>query len=140
VTGFLKTTDGLGVFIEKNRTSSHSFGQSKCYIFSFRSTKPRFEQVCICGMFMRVWMVAICHGRMIRNSAHTTILPGSLSNLQHSHRVYLDMCTYTGVFIYMYIYVHTHICVCIRMNIWEYIYVYVFRYVYTYYICDYICM
>jgi len=36
---------------------------------------------CICGMCKRVCVDVICHGRMIRNSAQTTILSGSLSNL-----------------------------------------------------------
>jgi len=81
---------------------------------------------------MRVCEDVIRYGRMIRNSAQTTILLGSLSNLQPSHRMYLDMYTCTYVHIYLYTYVHTYICDCARMNILEYIYTQVFRYVYTY--------
>ena len=48
--------DGLGVFIEKNRTLSDSFGQSKCHVYSFRSTKPRFEQSCICRVLLPTYL------------------------------------------------------------------------------------
>jgi len=75
---FSRQLDGLGVFIEKNRTSSDSCGQSKCHVYSFRWTNPRFEHVCICGMRIRVCVDVICHGRMIRKSAQTNILSGSL--------------------------------------------------------------
>ena len=134
------------MYIEKNKTSSDSFRQSKCHMFSFRSTKPRLEHVCICGMCMCVCVDVICHGRMIRNSAQTTILSRSLSNLQYSHRVYLDMCKYIDVCIYLNIYVHSHICVCIRMNIWEYTCIHIFRYIrmniweytYVYILCSHV--
>ena len=45
-------------------------------LISLNQTK--FEHVCICGMCMRVRVDVIYHGRMIRNSAQTTILSGSL--------------------------------------------------------------
>jgi len=54
---FSRQLDGLGDFIKKNRTSSDSYGQSKCHVYSFRWTKPNSNMyvfvVCVC---VCVWM------------------------------------------------------------------------------------
>jgi len=54
---FSRQLDGLGVFIKRNRTSSDSYGQSKCHVYSFRWTKPNSNMcvfvVCVC---VCVWM------------------------------------------------------------------------------------
>ena len=64
----------------------------------------------------------ICYERMIRNLAQTTILSGSLSNLQHSHRIYLNMCTYTYVYTYLYICMFIHTSVFVYMGVHIYVY------------------
>ena len=126
------------MFIEKNKTSSNSFEQSKHHMYSFRSTKPRLEYVCICGIYV---CVCGCDLPQVYDHEFGTNYYSVRESCKfaNSDRMYLDMCTYTDVCIYLYIYVYTRTCVCIRMNIWEYIYVYIYRYVYTY-IHFYICM
>jgi len=145
---FSRQLDGLSVFLEKNRTSSNSFGQSKCQMYYFRSNKPRLGRVCICGMCMCVCVDVSFHGCMIRNSAQTSILSGSLSNLQHSHRMYMfrhvythicvclpiRICSYTHLCLYTYEYTGVHIYTCIEVcvHIYSLLYMYVTIHVYKY--------
>ena len=126
---FSRLQERFGIFIEKNRTSSDSdsFGQSECHMYSFLSTNPRLQRVCVC---MCMWLNVIRNGCSTSNSEQTVILSESLSNTQHFKHMYIEMCicTYVYVCIHTYIYVHTYICVCIRMYICGYIFVDVFVY------------
>jgi len=126
LTGFLKTTGWIGCVHWEEQDFIPLLWTIKVLhvLISLNQTKI--------GAGMYLWYVYACVCGCNLPWAYdqelgTNILSGSLSNLQHSHRIYLDMCTYRDVCICLYIYVHTRICVCIRMNMWEYMYVYVFR-------------